>query len=214
MKRLLLALASLLLLASCEQEVKVAVSTDITSYVFDRYGGEVKVVVFSNSDWTATCDVEGVTVTPSRGHCGGLVTVTVPENTDIATKLVRVKFLAEYDKSSNVAYVNITQGAVPFVSCQEDAVTVGLEGGTARFHVNSSDPWHIGGVTLTTAAGQAELEMSCWPLIDPAGWERNNVEVEVKVPASEDGLPRRWSVMLQLDSFPGEAPAYLVVEQK
>ncbi len=212
MKRFLLALASIMLLASCEQEVKVAVSTDITSYVFDRYGGEVKVVVFSNADWTATCDIEGVTVSPSRGHCGGLVTVTVPENTDITTKLVRVKFLAEYDKSSNAAYVNITQGAVPFVSCEEDAVAVSLEGGTARFHVNSSDPWHIGGVTLTTGTGQVELEKSGWPLIDPAVWECNSVEVEVKVPAASQ--PGRWSVMLLLDDFPGEAPAYLVVDQK
>lgn len=214
MKRFLLVLASVILFASCEQVVNVSVTTDIGSYVFDRYGGDVRAVVFSNADWTATCEVEGVTVTPSSGHCGCVITISVPENHDIAVRQFPVKITGTINSSSSSAYIQVTQKAVPFVSCKESFLTVGPEGGTARFHINSSDPWHVAGVTVTTAAGTRELAQSEWPLTDPDEWECNSVEVAVLIPAAEEALPKSWTVKLELNDFPGEAPALLKVEQK
>lgn len=214
MKRFLLVLASVILFASCEQDVNVSVTTDIGSYVFDRYGGEVNAVVFSNADWTATCEAEGVTVTPSSGHCGCVITISVPENSDVAVRQFPVKITGTIDSNSSSAYIYVSQKAVPFVLCKEDFLTVGAEGGTARFHVNSSDPWHVAGVTVSTAAGSKELAQSEWPLIDPEAWECNSVEVDVRIPAAEEALPKNWTIKLELNDFPGEAPALLVVEQK
>ena len=61
----LLAVAVLIVMASCGKKVEVSLSK--SSIDFRPEGGDIEVALTSNGDWTATSSVEWIAVSPASG---------------------------------------------------------------------------------------------------------------------------------------------------
>ncbi len=97
-KFIISALAALMTLASCQNEVeelkfpKLTIGTE--EMTFDIEGGSLPLTVTSTRDWTVDCDVDWVAVTPESGAYSDEsqdITVTVLENKGMDRE-VKVKF--------------------------------------------------------------------------------------------------------------------------
>lgn len=65
--------------------------------------------VFANAAWTAECDNERFTISPTSGETGATITVSFPENADLEPKVANIKITcAEADKQITVV---VTQTA-------------------------------------------------------------------------------------------------------
>lgn len=191
MKRMLLLTAVLMLLASCTQEATLSVGSDVSSFQFDADGGEFDAVIFTNGSWTASCEDEGVTVTPSSGDCSSPVHIKVGSNEEHYTKVIRITLNATLDNLSRTGRIVVTQQCRPFIFCEEPFKETGPEGGIVRFQVNSNDSWQAVHVEGTSAC-----------LLDPAAGGPNLTEFSMRIPENTEGAVRTFAVRLVLDSAP------------
>ena len=62
------------------------------SNTIERNGGSATLVVTANTDWTASCEIPGVTFSPSSGTVGNTtVKLSFPANTDAGTRRIKRK---------------------------------------------------------------------------------------------------------------------------
>lgn len=202
-KYFLLALACVAAIA-CTQDYAVTVEPDVTSMTFGPEGGSFNTLLLTNGNWTATCDDASVTVTPSSGSYSAPLHIEVGENTEQYTKAIRISLTSVIDSKSRVARIVVTQACHPFVFCEENTLSIGAEGGTARFWVNSNEPWTVASTTLD---GQN------FPLeVSPLGYEANRVEVDVEIPVNTSGARRTFVVTIALKDTPSETVRLTVVQ--
>mgnify|MGYP002626911389 CR=1 FL=1 len=133
MKRMLLLTAVLSLLASCTQEASLTIESDVSSFQFDAGGGEFDAVIFTNGYWTATCEDQAVTVTPSSGDFSSPVHIKVGSNEENYTKVIRITLNATLDALTRTGRIVVTQQCRPFIFCDASKKTVGPEGGLVRW---------------------------------------------------------------------------------
>ena len=68
------------------------------SNTIDRSGGSASLVVTSNTDWTASCEIPGVTFSPASGSVGNTtVKITFPANTAASSRRITVNFAVDGD---------------------------------------------------------------------------------------------------------------------
>ena len=80
------------------QGYKPYVNVSGESNTIDRNGGTAYVVVTANSDWTASCDIPGVTFSPASGSVGNTtVKITFPANTEASSRRITVNFAVDGD---------------------------------------------------------------------------------------------------------------------
>lgn len=80
------------------QGYKPYVNVSGESNTIDRNGGTASVVVTANSDWTASCDIPGVTFSPASGSVGNTtVKITFPANTEASSRRITVNFAVDGD---------------------------------------------------------------------------------------------------------------------
>ncbi|MCF0167871.1 MAG: hypothetical protein HUJ93_04405 [Bacteroidales bacterium] len=114
MKRLILAIAAVMLFAvSCQDEkITADIYLDKTLAKVDVAGGSVQVYVTSTTDWTVEVrSAVTLGITPEKGASGtgNMVTITVPATTSDVTTTHRVAFIAKNDNSSATKFFMITQ---------------------------------------------------------------------------------------------------------
>lgn len=64
-------------------------------------GGQVRLVVVANGEWTSSCTTAGVTVTPSSDELGNhAVLISIPANPTGATRKITVNFAIDGDSTS------------------------------------------------------------------------------------------------------------------
>lgn len=64
-------------------------------------GGQVRLVVVANGEWTSSCTTAGVTVTPAADQLGNhAVLISIPANTTGATRKITVNFAIDGDSTS------------------------------------------------------------------------------------------------------------------
>ena len=206
MKRFVILAAIAAALLSCTQESTLTLSADVPSAQFGPEGGSFNLILFTNGDsWTATCEDPAVTFSPDSGSFTTPMHVEVGENQEQYTKSIRISVTSKMEGKSRLLYIVVTQACYPFVLCNDAEKTVGAEGGTVRFTVNSDKGW----VLLKTL-----LDGVATPLaVSPGSYGENNVTVEVKVPANDTGRRRTWSVLLAAKPAPGEEACRLTIVQ-
>ena len=80
------------------QGYKPYVNVSGESSAIDRTGGSASVVVTANADWTASCDIPGVTYSPASGSVGNTtVNITFPANTEASSRRITVNFAVDGD---------------------------------------------------------------------------------------------------------------------
>ena len=205
MKRLLPVLVILTaMLSSCKQDIPPFITTDITSLLLEREGGSFSTMLYSNGYWTATCDVEGVQISPESGYCGGMFSVTVPVNEDITTKVIRIPFEVTTPEGRKTNHkIVVTQNAQPFVYCEDPERNIGWEGGTLFFQVNSNVVWEY------EAWEGEETPESVYPPF----WDQNRVQLEVVIPVNTKEVAKDFHVNLVSIDYPEEAHATITIHQ-
>jgi len=188
MKRFLIPVLAVLLLASCTQETEISIAPDITSVEFGPEGGSFDAVIFTNGHWTASCEDEAVAFSPASGDYTLPIHVEVGENTEMFTKAIRLALVTKIDENSRSSRIVITQHCRPFVYCEEPSKTVGPEGGSVRFSVNSNRPW--------TVVNEPPVP------VDPVSAGPNRTEVTLSVPRNDGNVERTFTVRLALVDDP------------
>jgi len=186
--------AGIFFLASCDVEPDPKTYFDHYTAYLDYVGGTVEATVFSNGAWEATCETDGVVMTPDSGYGDGPITISLPENTDSVTTAVRIFATTTIGSSSYAAKLAVTLAARPFVVCEDNEFTISADGGIVRFFVNSNHPWSV-----------VESKYDNGNLFDgtivPSKWDKNGVSIEVTVPQNTTGMERSVTIKLQLESY-------------
>lgn len=111
MKKLLVILAAVAMLASCAQEPVGELSLSQESVSMDSSGGEIRLNVTSNFSWTGNCGTSDIVMSSKAGEAGTTeVVVTVPGNPGEEERTIEVKFNCEQAK----AKLTITQAGSVF----------------------------------------------------------------------------------------------------
>ena len=100
MKKTLILAACMMLLAACSQNTSLSISSDIASYRFDADGGAFDAIIFTNGSWTATCEDETVSLTPSAGDYTTPMHIVVGANEEYYTKSIRITLNTKLDNLS------------------------------------------------------------------------------------------------------------------
>lgn len=205
MKKYMLLVSLLALLASCTQDIELTVTPDVPSWTFDADGGSFDVVIFTDGSWKATCDDPAVTFAPDSGDFTMPMHVTVGKNEEMYTKSIRISLVSSYSNLSRGNRIVITQTCNPFIFCEESEKTIGAEGGAVRFSVNADHDWSV---VRTTLDGEA-----CTLTVDPSSQGPNRTEVAVWIPENETSQPRSFAVTLALDDYPDKTLTLTVTQE-
>ena len=123
----------------------------------EKTGGKVELSVSGNVDWTATADVQWISVAPASGKAGEqtAVVVTVAENTTPQDREGKLSF-----KAAGVPSVlTIKQAAASWLSLSQTEASIGKSGGTVEVTVSGNVAWtaasDVQWITLAPASGQA-----------------------------------------------------------
>lgn len=215
MKRFLLIAALCVAAASCTQEATLSLSADIPTAEFGPEGGSFNPILFTNGpSWTATCEDDAVTVTPASGSYTTPLHIEVGENNEQYTKVIRIVVKTELDALSRQAFLVVTQGCRPFVTCEDSSRIIGPELTQMFFFVNSNNGWRH----YRTLLDGEEVNLNG---IGPyGGWvdpwhceEPNRVQVHVQIPENDSGLVRRWELLLSSEAAPGVEACRLTIIQ-
>lgn len=110
--------------------------------VFEYTGGVGEVTVYSNSNWTVSCDASWVTLSATSGSGNGNLEVTVTENpTMLETRMTNIRFVIE---TGEAATLFIKQEGAPdphFLEVTPTEFNFGKEGGTAEITVSCDTDW-------------------------------------------------------------------------
>ena len=188
MKRFLIPVLAVILLASCTQETTISIAPDITSIELGPEGGAFDAVIFTNGQWTATCEDESVTFSPASGDYTLPMHIEVGENTEMFTKAIRIALLTQLDGNNRSSKIVITQHCRPFIFCEEPSKTIGPEGGDVRFSVNSNQSWVV--------VNESPV------LVDPVSGGPNRTEVTMRVPRNDENVERTFTIRLALVDEP------------
>lgn len=205
MKKTLILAACMMLLAACSQDTSLSISSDIASYRFDADGGAFDAIIFTNGSWTASCEDETVSLTPSSGDYTTPMHIVVGANEEYYTKSIRITLNTKLDNLSRSGKIVITQDCRPFIFCQESRVNLTAQGGKARFSVNANESWKV--TEIRCDGTPVELA------VDPLVHGPNLAEVTVGIPANTTGRARSYAVTLALEAHP-ECTIMLTVGQE
>ena len=192
MKKCLLLLAWMALLAACTQDTELSITPDIPAIQFDAEGGSFDAVLFTNGSWTASCDDPSVSFTPTSGDYTTPMHIVVGPNEERYTKSIRISLLTKLDDISRSGKIVITQECRPFIYCEESLLQAPAAGGDIRFHVNANDSWKM----VETLCDGAPVALP----VDPVTSGPNSVDVTVRIPENLTGSSRTFTVTLALES--------------
>ena len=208
MKKCLILIAWIALLAACTQETELSITPDIATFQFDADGGSFDAVIFTNGHWKATCDDPTISFAPDSGDFTAPMHVKVGPNRNNFTKSVRITLVSKLNNISRTARIAVTQECGPFLTAASTEETIGRESGAARFSVNSNYPWHLVGITLDGAPYEGEAEF------EPAIGGPNHTDVAlVPIPENTTGRTRTFRITLALTEYPA-VTLVLTVQQE
>ncbi len=133
-------------------------------------GGEARVAVESNTDWTAAIAdgaTADVTLGTTSGNGTGEIVLTFGANEDIAARKTATLVISA-DGCDDVTVVLEQERNQPFITIDEEQSNyiLGAEGGTARIYFSTNVNWtasikettEIADVALTTTSGDSSVE--------------------------------------------------------
>lgn len=140
-KELTLIILGFLLFANCSEEpLKPIFYVNNTEISFGAEGGEKKVVLASNQDWSASVSDEWVTVTPKEGKERETLIFTAEKN--ISNK--RTATVTLTPKEGEIITISISQDALN-VQFEVDVSEVAFkaEGGEEKINLTSNVAWNL-----------------------------------------------------------------------
>jgi len=190
MKRILFPLLTIVVvLNSC---AKVEPSITLTKYAetFSYTGGVVLDTVHCNCDWAATCDVEGVTITPSTYYGDCPVVITIPEQNSKETLPVKVTFTATIDDDTATKKFVATVTSKPYIDFPQitEPVYVSSLACGVRLYLESNGEWEY-----EESAGNKDLTIS------PKSGTFNDI-VSISFPANTETKEKTYDLTFRLKS--------------
>lgn len=162
----LLAVAVLIVMASCGKKVEVSLSKSSIDFIPE--GGDIEVALTSNGDWTATSSVEWIAVSPASGKGDATLVVTAMPNSDNEPRQAQVVVTAK-DKEALLT-VNQDFSVTPFLRIEPNQITCDHLGGTFEVEVISNIEWRLGqlpegiSVSATEGTGNAIVSVTVSPI--------------------------------------------------
>ena len=193
MKKCLILIAWMALMAACTQESDLHITPDLASFQFDADGGSFDAVLFTNGYWSASCEDAAVSFSPDTGNFTTPMHIVVGPNEEYYTKSIRINLLTRLDGSSRSGKIVITQACRPFIFSEETQQQAPAAGGDIRFHVNANESWKVS----ETLCDGVPVALP----VDPVTYGPNSVDVTVRIPENETGLARTFTVTLVLESY-------------
>ena len=148
---ILFAAVSLSVSGGCKKDNDPApeLETDITSLSFDYEGnaaGKSTFTIFSNTDWTLSCDQTWLTPDRKSGSGNAVVAVTLANNLDFSPRTAKITIQTQHQSLTKT--VNITQANKNYTlnvtpaELSFDAQGKAVAGG-GTFTVTANDSWEI-----------------------------------------------------------------------
>lgn len=195
MKKCLILIAWIALLAACTQEAEVSIAPDIATFQLDADGGSFDAVIFTNGYWKATCDDPAVSFSPDSADFTAPMHIVVGPNEERHTKAIRIALVTKLDRLSRSSKIVISQECRPFIFSEETLLEAPAAGGEVRFHVNANDSWKV----LETTCDGTPADLA----VDPPASGPNSREVTVLIPENPTGRARTFRVTLALSDHTG-----------
>lgn len=205
MKKCLILIAWIALLAACTQETELSITPDIATFQFDADGGSFDAIIFTNGHWKATCDDPTISFAPDSGDFTAPMHIVVGPNEERHTKAIRISLISKLENLSRSSKIVISQKCRPFIFSEETLLQAPATGGEVRFHVNANDLWKV---VETTCDG----ESVALP-VDPQAGGPNSEMVTVLIPENTTGRIRTFAVKLALASWPERSVVLTVVQE-
>ena len=191
------------LFAGCNKAITIKSDVTPSQSVFGYEGGQTTVSLFSNMPWTASCNVDGVTISPSSGDITSSteVTITVSASTSPATQSIPISFVAKEPGGSSTYRAKhiVTLEAAPHIGLSRHSATIPATGGGVRIELSASRPWGVNG------ALPQEISVS------PSSAKGSEV-IAVSLPANPSAGARYYEIEFALNDFPGHK-AILAITQ-
>ena len=165
----LLAIAMLIVMASCGKKVDVSLSKSSIEFLPD--GGNIEIALTSNGSWTATTTVEWITVSPTSGKGDAMLVVTAMPNEGNVAREAQV-VVATKDKEVSLA-VNqdfTEEPFQPFLRIEPNQISCDRLGGMFDIEVFSNIEWSLGQVpdgisaSATEGTGNAIVSVTIDPI--------------------------------------------------
>ena len=201
-RHILMAFGLAAVLASCVDPEAPSASVTPRTASMDCNGGVSVFALTCNTTWTATSDLEGVTINPSSGEGNASITVTVPPSTYPDTKSIRIAVKAANDQTTSTytARHTITLAPMPYISLSANEGYVSPDGGGLRVSLTSNQSWTV----------EAEPYIQDMSIMPPIGtW---NSEIAIALPANTTGAARSTKITFTTQSQP-EAKAEFLLKQ-
>ena len=168
----------------CTKTITPEISLSERTAVLSPDGATAVTEVTCNCNWTATSDLETVTIDPPEADGDASVRITVPANNTGAIRTLRVTFSAKGTEKTATAKYVITQDAQPYLSFPTATGTIGAAGGGLRVVLESNGEW-------TTTVSDTGIT------VDPASNSYTQT-LALTVPANTTGAPIVHTVMASL----------------
>ena len=136
---------------------------------FEKEGGNGSFSVITDTAWTATTDVDWITLSPTTGSGNGTISITVPGNTgDSRGANITVT------NGKTTKTVGVSQMRYYYIDATPRTLIFNATGGTAT-------------ITVTTTPSDADWMPSVeesWLTVSPSGWSTGNGTVTVTAAAN------------------------------
>ena len=184
--------------AGCTKTVTPEISLSERTPILSPNGETAVVQVSCNCTWTASTDLDKVTIDPQEGEGDASVRITVPANKTGAIRSIRVTFTAKGTEKTATAKYIITQDAQPFIIFPTSTGTIGAGEGGLRVVLESNRAWTASvsntGITVSPAEGSYTQTLS------------------MNVPANTTGAPVVHTVTVSLKDDPAVKTVFTLTQ--
>ena len=160
-----------------------SLNVDTESITASVEGVTKSIAVTSNIPWSASCDADWVTITPTNGEKGDSTPkITVAANTKtVAREAVVTISNSEYKIEKQIA---ISQEAlIPNLEIGTKSININAEGGTESIAIASNIPW------------QAQCDAN-WVTISPKSWEKGNLNLVIDIDFNTNPGTRKTTIKI------------------
>lgn len=161
-----LSVASMAILASCENEEPIAPSLTVstTEVIISEEGGSQSLTISSNTLWTITGGKAWLTVNPSTGEGNRVVVLSATENTALAPRECSIQVTTDDGTISHNVKIVQSQTAEALSVSVDNLIVSSSAGSVASFNIMSNDTWRISGcpdwIELSTLSGTGDVAVT------------------------------------------------------
>ncbi len=186
--------------------VSYYIRIDKQNLSFEESGGEEKIILSTNDEWTVSSSASWCLTDPALGMEGStMISVTVGNNTSVDVRSATLTFIGK--KSGIQQEVKIEQaGATPFLTLDKTEIIFGNDGGNDSFIISTNDEWSVTGSISWCTVSPTNGQNGSTTITLTASQNTSNTErsATLVITNKNTGLQKSLTVIQQGESDPSD----------